>query len=264
MKIIKYNEDELQKIELKFKDYISKLKEGDKVKFEYEPSKEFTKPKLIVSQVALMKMRSLVQNCGKEIGWNGTAVRIDGGYKIEDIYVYPQRVTAATVVCDEIETANWLTNLPEGVWEKLKFQGHSHVNMGITPSGTDETMYSNYLNQLGDDDFMIFMIMNKSDNMYLQIIDKRDNKIYYKSDIDYIVEGMDDFWEESKSQLKEIKPEVNNYSYSYSYTSNRDDNKPYVIPECKNDCSTCKKDIKRKCMEYWMSEVQKEFYNGCH
>ena len=100
--------------------------------------------------------------------------------------------------------------------------------------------------------------------MYLQIIDKRDNKIYYKSDIDYIVEGMDDFWEESKSQLKEIKPEVNNYSYSYSYTSNRDDNKPYVIPECKNDCSTCKKDIKRKCMEYWMSEVQKEFYNGCH
>ena len=42
------------------------------------------------------------------------------------------------------------------------YAGHSHVNMGTSPSSVDLNHQEEILRMLGDNDFYIFMIWNKS------------------------------------------------------------------------------------------------------
>ena len=55
-------------------------------------------------------------------------------------------------------------------------QGHSHVNMGVSPSGTDTQYYESLLSQINN--YYIFIIMNKSDLMMVRYYDKRTNLMY--------------------------------------------------------------------------------------
>lgn len=134
---------------------------------------------------AWLKMWSLVSSESGEIGWHGTVKRISNKlFEITDILVYPQSVTGVTVQTDDVRYGDWLhKDLTDDQINDLRFHGHSHVNMAVTPSNVDTTWYNQILQSLLKDDFYIFVILNKREDMFIEIYDLATNTIYEKKDI---------------------------------------------------------------------------------
>lgn len=144
---------------------------------------------VVFTQQALFKMRGLIKGCTMEIGWHGTVTRQDNIFTIEDIFTFPQTVTASTVTPDATEYSNWLMSQPDDIFNKLRFHGHSHVNMAVSPSGVDTGFQEDMLKNLND--FYIFGIFNKKDENYLIIYDVANNIVYEDKDIMYTSEEDD-------------------------------------------------------------------------
>ena len=146
------------------------------------------KPTIMVSVLADRKMRALVQQCDKEIGWHGT-VRYEADintYIIEDIFVFPQEITGTTVQSIDEVYGLWLMELSDEDFNKLRMHGHSHVNMGTFPSGVD-TAYQETLTDRVQD-FYIFIILNKREDYYVCLFDVANNYMYEKEDLFYDAE----------------------------------------------------------------------------
>lgn len=167
-----------------------------------------TRPRIIISTRAGLKMSELVRNCTKEVGWHGFVEKTDENtYVITDIIVYPQTVTGTTVNTDELEYAQWLMKLSTNEVKQMRFQGHSHVNMGCSPSSVDLDLYNKYLASLTNEDFYIFFICNKRGDVYALLYDLKTNTKYNTADIDIIKEtDMSAWYEEVKQNIKEDKP----------------------------------------------------------
>lgn len=146
---------------------------------------------------AWMKMYMLVMSFDKEVAWHGVATRGEDPekdeYIISDILVYPQKVTSATVETDQEEYENWLYDLPDEVFNNLRMQGHSHVNMSTSPSGVDTNHQGKIMQQLDDDMFYIFMIWNKSLSKWIKIYDFSKNTMFESADVD--VKILDKGWD---------------------------------------------------------------------
>ena len=148
--------------------------------------KDGEKAEIIFTPTADKKLKALVDLCSKEVGWHGTVVRDPekrNRFIIEDILVFPQTVTATTVTPDETEYALWLGGLDDETFNKLRFHGHSHVNMACSPSGVDTTYQDNILENLKD--FYIFGIFNKRGSNWMLIYDIENNILYEDKDIIY-------------------------------------------------------------------------------
>lgn len=192
------------------------------------------KAKIYISEIAWMKMTTLLREFSKEVAWHATAYRIPGDkdeYFIKDVLVYPQTVTAATVDMDEAEYAKWLM---EGVmaederFDHIFCQMHSHVNMSVFASGTDEQHQQEILSQLRDNDFYIFMIWNKRLEAYMRIFDMEKNILFEKEDIEWCVMddtiGLAKFLEEAK---KIVKEKTYTPTYAGNYGGNYGANQGY-------------------------------------
>lgn len=152
--------------------------------------KQDEKQKVIIyfTADAFLKQRTLVQECTQEVGWHGTVTRLsDSEFLIDEILVFPQVVSGTDVTPDETDYANWImqffTDDEDTTIERMRFHGHSHVNMGTTPSGTDANYQSNMLAHIKD--FYIFMILNKKNEMNIMIYDITNNTFYDKDDVTY-------------------------------------------------------------------------------
>ncbi len=185
---------------------------GDKIEIKKE-FKDERKAVLEFTTDAWEKMTTLVRMCDKEIGWEGVAKRQEpaedgrAAYLVEDILVYPQRITGATVQSDVEEYDKWKWELDDETFNNKRFHGHSHVNMGVTPSGTDLKMYQEQIEELTDDDFYIFMIMNKKGEITVKIYDKRDNAYYDTSEVAVKHEERHGkFWENAQKMILKPKP----------------------------------------------------------
>lgn len=178
-------------------------------------------PKLFISALAKLKMLELIYEYPRtEIGWHGVVdkkISKDGSEKIfliKDILVYPQTITSITADADEKEYGPWL--MKQGALRNsIRMQGHSHVDMGVTPSGTDERYYNELLQQV--DDYYIFLIVNKRKEVFTRI---------YDAEEDVIIEGlpletwlgnqtMETFLKESTS-TDLVKPKT--YTNTYNVT----------------------------------------------
>lgn len=145
---------------------------------------EEDRPTIIVSTEADRKMSALVEQCKDEIAWNGTVVYDEESntYFIEDIFVFPQIVTRSTAESTD-DYGIWLSQFSDEEFSKLRFHGHSHVNMGVSPSGTDIEFQENLINTVQD--FYIFAIYNKRGEFNVWIYDKIKNLVYETKDIYY-------------------------------------------------------------------------------
>ena len=175
-------------------------------------TQELQKPVVFVTAQAYTKMLTLINNTNKEIAWHGIATRVNNDYCIEDILVYPQTVTAATVDADEDAYARWLMDLPDDVINNLRFQGHSHCKMSTSPSGRDTTNWEKFVNLIEPDGFYIFCIGNQHNSFYWNIYDKRHNVLFEDKDIEMCIidergNSIDDWCSESIDRfIKEEKP----------------------------------------------------------
>ena len=155
------------------------------------------RPKIVFEQLAWMKMRAIIDGLATEVGWHGTVERCEDTFRITDILFYPQTVTGATITTDETEYTKWRDDLPDEQFTNLRFHGHSHVNMGVSPSGVDRRDWNKTLEQLPsvrDDNrkYYIFAIFNKSLDIHLELYDASTMIKYSEAECDIMVEGIGD------------------------------------------------------------------------
>jgi len=172
------------------------------------------------SELAWYKMFLLIHEYSSEVAWHGVAYRDEDetkdDYYITDIIVYPQEVDGTNVNTDQQKYEEWLFNLPDDVFNNLRMQGHSHVNMGVTPSATDIDYQRNMLNMMNGDMFYIFMIYNKSLTRNISIYDLKKNILFEPTDVDVVIQndelGLENILSDSLKLVEKKK-----YTYGSQY-----------------------------------------------
>jgi len=158
---------------------------------------------------AVDKINALVALSKLEIGWHGIVERDEATntYTITDILVYPQCVSGVTTTATD-DVGMWYMNIPEEQFNKLRMQGHSHVNMAVSPSPTDVRYYETLI--VGVQDYYIFMIANKRDDVYVELHDIVNGVIYDSKDIKvtYETDAVTDWAEEQMVTHVIIPPPI--------------------------------------------------------
>lgn len=170
------------------------------------------RPRIIFEASAFDKMRALVRECDKEIAWHGVVRQEDNVFIVEDILLYPQRITSTTVEAEEDKYSQWMVNLDDETHSKLRLQGHSHVNMGVIPSGIDEKYYDELMDHT--EDYYIVMILNKKHEYMLRLYDIPNNVIFEKLLLE--VEGHGELAEWANTEITNyITTPAPAYMYNY-------------------------------------------------
>lgn len=224
-KSIKLTKQDIEKLKHDFETELKSGKwENGKVYFQATIGKTNRKAKIIFSDIAWRKMQALIQSFDSEVGWHGIARRSDDEskdeYFIDDILVYEQEVTGATVTTDQEKYQMWLADNQLENNNMIRMQGHSHVNMGTTPSGTDWDLYKGILNDLSEKSFYILMIWNKKNQRTIFIYDMLKNTLFENEDIVVEANGEDDFAEFLKNAKSLVKTKSYNYNV-YNYNQNK-------------------------------------------
>lgn len=238
-KIIKLTPEYIQECTREFQEQLQrgKLTNG-RVEYTKTFGSETRKATLYFSCLAWLKMNALVQEFEKEVAWHGVAKRGDDeskdDYIVTDILVYPQTVSGASVEMDTDTYQKWLCeNFEDERFANIRLQGHSHVNMGVSPSGVDLSHQSEILTQLTDDMFYIFVIWNKRGDKNIKIYDIKKNVMFETNDIE--VHVIDDFMAQAKEMVKDRTYSFQSASYmfpssvstsSYHTTPKQEDTKP--------------------------------------
>ena len=192
MKPISFNEEAQRKILEDFQKFLATARLGkDKLNYSYTleamVDKTIKKPELYFTADAYLKMITLVDSTTDEIGWHGVVERDGHRFKVTDILVYPQVVTGSNIRTDQDAYNTWLMSQPDEIFNNIRYQGHSHVNFGVTPSdfgpGSDVHLYENILQTLRKTDYYIFMIINKRREVFVMIYDMAQNVVFEKDDI---------------------------------------------------------------------------------
>ena len=202
-----------------------------KIEVDYQYSDK-DKARVSFTQMAWRKQKRLVADFYTEVGWHGVCKRDPDDpahFIVEDIIVFPQAVTGATVTPSQEEYDLWKGMLPDEQYNNLRFHGHSHVNMDVNPSGTDTTYQKKLsdgiegtdfteeerqavLEQMGDSCFYVFMIMNKSGKFWVRIRDLYYNIEYAPNEIEVVHEEEVD---ELAVFIADAKSKVRSASYNY-------------------------------------------------
>lgn len=157
-----------------------------KIKVEVKLPAMEKRARIQFAPVAYAKMLTLIQSFATEVAWHGIVTKLgSGSFRINDILVYPQTVTGSTVRTDERVYSAWLMKQEDDVFNNLRMQGHSHVNMRPSPSGQDSADQSIILAQMGSNcKYYIFMIWNKKLEYNISIYDLEENLLYDTDDVD--------------------------------------------------------------------------------
>lgn len=215
-KIIKMTPEYIEEGAREFAEALRKAKVSDG-KFTFTKTFGSIKRKatLAFTEEAWIKMMLLLQGFDSEVAWHGVASRDgedkDDRYLISDILVYPQTVSGAYVDMDAAGYEKWVReNDGDPRFDNLFFQAHSHVNMSPSPSPTDLHHQEEILADLRDDDFYVFMIINKSYVRNIKIYDMRKNVLFENEDITVSVasktEWSADEW--LKNAKSTVKPRI--------------------------------------------------------
>lgn len=147
-------------------------------------TKAKTKININFTPEAWSKQSRLIDDFNSEVAWHGLMRQLSPTeYEIYDILVYPQQVTGVTVTTDQDKYDGWLQSQPDEIYNNIRYQAHSHVNMATTPSGVDDENEAKIARQLQGNDFYLFMIWNKRGEFTARLYDCAANKIYDKDDI---------------------------------------------------------------------------------
>ena len=142
------------------------------------------RPQIFFDEDAWWKAMALIEQCDKEIAWYGFVDRDGMNFTITDITVPPQTVTGTSVESDSNEWALWAMEIDNEKYNKMRCHMHSHVNMGVFSSGTDDDYQKDMVTKNGDLNYYIFLIFNKKGDIFARVYDCADNKMYDDCDVD--------------------------------------------------------------------------------
>lgn len=165
-------------------------------------------PKININIQAMNKMKEYIRQSDLEIGWLGTARRVDNVFYIDDVFLFKQEVHSTTT---EITTeglnefAMELLYEKNGVeiWNNMKVWGHSHVNMPTSPSGQDDNQMEVFAENA--DDFFIRIIANKQGDFRIDLYDFTTGVIYEKLPYDISYGADTDIIESLYKKIAEIE-----------------------------------------------------------
>mgnify|MGYP005838547743 CR=1 FL=1 len=168
-------------------------------------------PKVIFTPKVIKDIETIVDICNDEVGWLGVVKqKKPNEYLIEKILITKQEVHSST--CEM---------MPEGLHELadildieelgcLKFWGHSHHDMGVSPSSQDNEQAESLVES--SEDIFIRGIFNKKGEVGLSFYDKR-NKIII-DDIPFTIDiGIDDYEKYKKEWEAVIEKNVSKMSF---------------------------------------------------
>lgn len=193
---------------------------------EYTERNNIDTPKIYITPEAYAKMRKLVDATSTEVGWYGTVQQMPGlnrTYLINDIIVYPQIVAGATCEQDEDKMFEFEMSLTTEQVNTKRFQGHSHVNMGVGPSAVDEQFYQDLLTQVTD--YFIICVTNKRNEYTVRFYDVENNLLYSGLDIEVITDSgttMEDWYTDMRNNLRN-----RTYTLPANPINNKDDDDFY-------------------------------------
>lgn len=228
-KIIRMSNEDIETTVAEFRNalYGNPVVSNGKVSFTKTFSSNTRVATIHFTELAYLKMTQLIDKFDKEIAWHGVAFRDEDeskdDYYISDILVYPQEVTGATVTTDQEKYTMWLYGHEDDVFNNIRFQGHSHVRMAVTPSGTDDLLYERIIEKMKDDDFYIFGIWNKNNDRNVFIYDMKKNMVFDNDDVVIDVPdsgvGILSFLKDAEGMVKQVQytPTFQNNYGAYGY-----------------------------------------------
>lgn len=150
------------------------------------------KPILLLSSKAyaeLVSMHDTQYSKSKEFMYIGEVVKDGNIYLVEHFNIVPQcKNSGAYCETDDEKYATWLQETyPIKERNKVRLHGHSHVNMGTSPSGTDDTNVLNMMKFV--DDYFIQMISNNRLVTTFNLYDKQNMLIYKDLEYNIIMEN---------------------------------------------------------------------------
>lgn len=158
--------------------------------------KAIEQPAVYFTNAVLQAINYIVMNSDKEVAWLGRVEQLDdGNYLVSDLYLPKQTVTGASVDIDPDALANLALEIMDAGHDPdtLRYHGHSHVDMGVTPSQTDQNHMMEYLEGV---DWFIRSIHNRKGNLRVDVFDKANNLIHHCVDTDNYDTLMDgDFYD---------------------------------------------------------------------
>lgn len=216
-------------------------------------SKKSIQPILIVTPKAEYKMKFLVQQSKQEISWHGFVKRLaENVFQLYDIILFPQSNTGATSTTDEEEYTTWLMRqMNYENYSEMRMHGHSHVNMGVTPSGVDTNYRQDMVQNLGTDDFYIFMILNKRGTKNIELYDNATHTVYETDDITYIVGNYKDIEKAKAWTEKAIKQNVKERS-AVCYRSSSPKNSSIQTPSIAQYTSSDAEQLDHEWRKRWL------------
>lgn len=130
-------------------------------------------PRVLVSREAYEDMYCLVDECRHEVGWLGAVRRLGQDFLIEQVFLFDQEAHATTceITPDGLAAVaqELISSRPDGmdICNRLCFWGHSHAQMGTSPSGQDESQFRELAS--AGHEFFIRGILNKDGRMEFTI-----------------------------------------------------------------------------------------------
>lgn len=138
-------------------------------------------PMVFFSIEAQRTIDYIVDQSPDEIAWLGLVEEVEDGYLVQKI-VIPEQEVSGTTVDISAEAMGRLVNelMDEGLDPSLlRYHGHSHVNMAVHPSTTDQDHISEYLEGV---DWFIRSIHNKKGDRRVDVFEKFNQRVVNNAD----------------------------------------------------------------------------------
>ena len=190
--------------------------------------KEDEKPPMVCfTEQVLAKFKGYVDNCSLEIGWLAL-VRIDaqGRYIVYDTILPHQNVSAVTTDLMESglqEVGEEILKTRPDEFNNVRCWCHSHVNMQVCPSGTDDETFEQFYENC---EYFIRVICNKKGDMRVDFVDL-EKEIRYNNINWYILlsketealnnsvakyqKEIDEIVEKNKKTIEELNKKIDEY-----------------------------------------------------
>lgn len=151
---------------------------------------------MYIKSSTLKYIQKIVDHYPKEISWVYHVTNRGNIYYVGDkVFIPPQKCTGATTEFEATDIWDMIQSEPDFDRKLWRGWGHSHVSMGVTPSGQDRSMMLEFSKSC---DFFLGTIHNKRGDMLAWITDTKSNKFYQSVDV-YVTD------EEVDKELEEIK-----------------------------------------------------------